>query len=128
MTLKTLDKIIIVFVLVAIMVTSVSAADRYISTLDLGPHIAFYGQIREYEGTGNIQIYFQGRGSYENLGRNVIELYEREWFIDWNRGYKYTNNSPNLTWTGCENGNYRFWFYNNGSTPWTSDSVYMRSW
>ncbi len=131
MRLKTFDRVIIVVALMAIMITaafSVSASSSYRSTLSLSAGNAFWGSLRSYDGVGNLRIHFIGSGSDGNWGQNVIEPYERILGFDAACGYKYVGTSPDVTWTDCATGKYKFYFYNNGTTQWTSDAVYMTSW
>lgn len=131
MRLKTFDRVIIVVALMAIMITaafSVSASSSYQSTLSLGAGNAFWGSLRSYDGEGNLRIRFTGSGSEGNWGQNVIEPYERILGFDWACGYQYVGTSADATWTNCPTGKYKFYFYNNGTTEWNSNAVYMTSW
>ncbi len=131
MKLKTLDRVIVLIALMAIMITSamsVLAASDYQSTLSLSAGNAFWGSLRSYDGEGNLRIHFAGTGSSGNWGQNVIEPYERILLFDCACGYQYVGTSANVTWDNCPTGKYKFYFYNNGTTTWKSDAVYMESW
>lgn len=130
MKVKAVDRIIIVIALVAIMLTTVIgvSATTYTTTLSLSAGSAFWGSARSYTGNGHLQIKFNGSGSANNGGTNVIEPYERILGFDYACGYRYVGNSANETWTNCPTGTYKFYFANNGSTTWSSSNVTMTSW
>ncbi|MBO5021654.1 MAG: hypothetical protein J6D52_13400 [Clostridia bacterium] len=128
---KVLDRVIVVIALLAIMITSaisVSAATKYQSTLSLGANNSFYGSLRKYEGDGNLKLKFNGSGSSNNGGQNVVEPYQRILLFDYACGYRYVDEDVDETWTNCSTGKYKFWFLNAGDSTWKSDAVYMESW
>lgn len=131
MKLKLLDRIIIVVATLAVMITtavSVSAASTYTSTLSLSSKGSFYGALRKYDGKGNMEIYFDGTGSANNGGENVIELFERILVMDASCGSRYVGTDVDEVWDNCPSGKYKFWFHNVGTTTWKSDAVTMESW
>ena len=131
MKLKVLDKLIVVIALLGIMITSavsVSAASDYQSTLSLSSKNSFNGALRKYDGDGHLRIWFDGTGSSNNYGNNVVEPMERVLIFDLSCGYRYVTTDVDETWDGCPSGKYKFFFYNAGDTTWKSDAVYMESW
>ena len=130
MRIKPLDRVIVIVMLVAIIASFalfVSASSFYTSTLLLARKTGFTGSFRKYDCAGEIYLQFDGAGSEGNNLMNVVELIERILIFDTSRGYRYVGRSVNETWTDCGNTKYAFHFYNNGTTDWESDAVYMSS-
>lgn len=133
--MKKLDKKIIVFLVISVMiiVSCVTAfASSYYSTLLLYSGNAFYGQTRTYTGS-TLGIEFTGTnpGWTEEC---VIQPYEVILGLRV-RALDYEEVNPTIvseTWSIDEGGpitaDFCFWFFNpNGNGTWTSSNVHMYS-